>query len=342
MKRCRGALARDLALERVVGAADPAEAGGSGGAGGGGCASYLSFSPDGERLAIATADCRAQIYRATDGRRVSAVEGHRELVTCLCWRHAERDSFYTSSLDRTIRLWRGAEQLTVYRDHNDWIRCMALSGDDQHLVSGCVSSKVVGWDPATGQVKFSLQANQSRGSGPASPVARLCNTNFDNSVNSLAFGSTGPHRFVSGIRAGTVRFWDARCLAAGASFTLQAHDWKLNKVELGQNDTMLLTSGRDGALRMWDSRYLTSNDAHQRKMLLWEAKSHACASYNVSCAFFNGDQSVATGSEDDCIWLYDAATGAPFKTLRGHSGVVHFVATPPGDSKGKLVLPPLQ
>ena len=118
---------------------------------------------------------------------------------------------------------------------------LALSGDDQHLVSGCVSSKVVGWDPATGQVKFSLQANQSRGGGPASPVARLCNTNFDNSVNSLAFGSTGPHRFVSGIRAGTVRFWDARCLAAGASFTLQAHDWKLNKVELGQNDTMLLT-----------------------------------------------------------------------------------------------------
>ena len=51
---------------------------------------------------------------------------------------------------------------------------MALSGDDQHLVSGCVSSKVVGgWDPATGQVKFSLQANQSRGGGPASPVARL-------------------------------------------------------------------------------------------------------------------------------------------------------------------------
>ena len=33
---------------------------------------------------------------------------------------------------------------------------------------------------------------------------------------------------------------------------------------------------------------------------------------------------------------------APFKTLSGHSGVVHFVATPLGDSKGKLVLPPLQ
>ena len=190
------------------------------------------------------------------------------------------------------------------------------------------------------------------GRGP--PGARLCNSTFDNSVNSLCFSPGSPDLFVSGVREGTVCFWDARCLGQGPTASVQAHDWKLNRVELARGGTLLATSGRDGALRMWDARKLGPAGLGQargegrpgakrgyggaaKREILWEGRSHSCRSYNVGCTFLYGDRSVATGSEDGAVWVYDTDTGRPRRALTGHTSVVHCVSAPPAAS-GRMVL----
>lgn len=47
--------------------------------------------------------------------------------------------FYTSSLDKTIRLWRDYSVIDIYTEHHDWIRTLSLSSSDKYLISGCVS-----------------------------------------------------------------------------------------------------------------------------------------------------------------------------------------------------------
>ncbi len=329
-----------------------------------GCSSYLQFEAAGERVACAAADCKVRVFDVASGRLEGSVGGHSELVTSVCWlgpgSPAAGRGFFTSSLDKTVRLWLDYRPAGAWRDHGDWIRCMALAPAGETLLSGCVSSRVFGWDAATGRVKFrlALKGASKGGTGGAGagapPGARLCNSTFDNSVNSLCFSPGSPNLFVSGVREGTVCFWDARCLGQGPTASVQAHDWKLNRVELARGGTLLATSGRDGALRMWDARKLgpaglgrtrgegrpgakRGHGGAAKREILWEGRSHSCRSYNVGCTFLNGDHSVATGSEDGAVWVYDTDTGRPRRALTGHTSVVHCVSAPPAAS-GRMVL----
>ena len=59
--------------------------------------------------------------------------------------------FYTSSLDKSIRLWRDYEVVDIYTEHSDWIRKIDLSYLDRYLISGCVSGQIHVWDPLLGR-----------------------------------------------------------------------------------------------------------------------------------------------------------------------------------------------
>jgi WD40 repeat protein len=95
---------------------------------------------------------------------VKTLQEHTEIVTSFVWIHKEESrelnspskhanpdlqangNFISSSLDKTIKIWKNFQCVTTLKDHNDWIRCLALSKDNQFMVSGCVSSVIVGWD----------------------------------------------------------------------------------------------------------------------------------------------------------------------------------------------------
>eukprot|EP00213_Chloropicon_mariensis_P002141 CAMPEP_0197483600 /NCGR_PEP_ID=MMETSP1309-20131121/56970_1 /TAXON_ID=464262 /ORGANISM="Genus nov. species nov., Strain RCC998" /LENGTH=573 /DNA_ID=CAMNT_0043026209 /DNA_START=243 /DNA_END=1964 /DNA_ORIENTATION=- len=328
---CSKELAQSLKLERILSyesASDISdeEFGFSG------CASCLKYSDDGTSVAVAGPDCRVVVYDAFTGKYEYAVEGHSEIVTGLAWvnKDSGQRSFYTSSLDKSIRLWRDDEHVATYRDHYDWIRSLGISGDGKTLVSGCVSSNIFIWDTETGKTICRTQSmsgvDDKLNKLPGS-MRSFC-TSFEYSVNSVDFFATNHNIFVSGVRDGTVRMWDTRDVSGGAVATLFAHNVKLNQVQMGQGDSALLTSGRDSVIRLWDTRMLSSLPSRNRKCLLMEFKSHKCHSYNISCTFFSNDRAVATGSEDSKIWMYDAKSGEVIQTLNGHGSVVHFLTTP--------------
>ncbi len=59
--------------------------------------------------------------------------------------------------------------------------------------------------------------------------------------------------------------------------------------------------------------------------LLMEYNAHTCAGYNVGTCFFDDERHLATGSEDNKIYIYDVFTGSTAKVLEGHNSVVHLV-----------------
>jgi len=304
----------------------------------GGCASCLKFNSDGRRLATATSDCKVLVYDVKRGSCEQVLDGHSEIITGLAWvNESQSGSFYTSSLDKSIRLWKGYKIAAIYNDHADWIRCLGLSKDDRTLVSGCVSSNIFVRDTETGKTTSRLEAMQGLADMPdkrMSEQSKMFCTSFEYSVNALDFCHTNHNLFVSGVRDGTVRMWDIRDAKSGAISTLFAHDAKLNQVQLGMRDSTLLTSGRDSVIRLWDTRMMSETPSSRKQTLLMEFSGHKCSSYNISCTFFSNDRTVATGSEDNRIWIYDVESGKPIQTLSGHSAVVHFLATPSNNAPG--------
>ena len=335
---CNRELTKCVGLERVLAYENASDASEED-FGFSGCSSCIKYTDDGDLVAVAGPDCRVVLFDALDGSCRYAVEGHSEIVTGLAWvdknRFASEESlFYTSSLDKSIRLWKGEAHVATYKDHHDWIRSLAISGDSKTLVSGCVSSNIFLWDTETGKTTYRTQSmfglDDKLNKVPGS-MRSFC-TSFEYSVNSVNFFQTNTNLFVSGMRDGTVRVWDCRDIGGGAVATLFAHNLKLNHVQMGQGDAALLTSGRDSVIRLWDTRMLGSTPSRNKKCLLMEFDSHKCRSYNISCTFFGNDRAIATGSEDNKVWIYDAKDGSVIQTLSGHASVVHNITTPRNQS----------
>ena len=374
VSHCSRNAVEKLSFEKVL-SHDPtsASAGGASGDGGpdafSGCASCLKFNNSGTKLASATSDCKVLVYDVESGLCESEILGHSEIITGLAWlKSADESSFYTTSLDKTIRLWRGTRAVATYVDHADWIRCVGIAKDDRTLASGCVSSNIFVRDVETGRTKMRIKAMEGLLDGTGGPItggnpaaapnhhqqqqpsggdaagvgagvprrrsASFC-TSFEYSINSLDFYHTSHDVFVGGIRNGTVRVWDARDARGRAISTLHAHDAKLNQVQIGQHDSTLLTAGRDSVIRLWETRMFGTGGVatEASRSLLVEYKGHKCQSYNISCTFFCNDKAVVTGSEDSTLWVYSAETGAVVKTLPGHDAVVHFITAPSNDAR---------
>lgn len=231
---------------------------------------------------------------------------------------------FTGSLDRTIRLWKDNKEIVKLEKHSDWIRCLNLSTDNKRLLSGCVSSFVYGWDVETSQVLFQINNKKDQ--------------SFLNSINSVSFMNGSNDIFASASRDGYVKIYDTRqslnpfmnFLAHGTS----SKPSKMNSVEFNKNNSVLVSSGRDSTVRLWDMRTLGDcSPSNEEDYLKFKEKSvvvslnqHQCLNYNLNCSYFNHEKNIITGSEDKKVYIYDSYDGKLLKTLDGHTSVVHLVS----------------
>jgi WD40 repeat protein len=182
---------------------------------------------------------------------------------------------------------------------------VAFSSDGKMLASSSFNNTIKVWDISSGVELRSLTLN----SDP---------------INSVVFGADG-QKLISG-GGHTVKLWDT---AGGREWrSIASHSTIVYSVALSSDGRTLAFGGRDGETS-------GANGPEGGSIVLWHLPNNvelqwlrqSKAVYSV--AFSPDGKTLACGSEDSAIKLWDVTTGAELRSLAGHSGRVNSVAFSP-------------
>ncbi|MFD9210146.1 TIR domain-containing protein [Streptomyces sioyaensis] len=259
----------------------------------------VSYSPDGELLAVGSEDGGVLVCDAATGTAVRTLQGHTGRVYAVKFRDRV---LATGGADGTVRLWdpvSGAclHQLEV---HPDGVWPVSLDVSGARLATGDSEGTVIVWEVATG-----------------TPLHRLYGHTAP--VYTAGFSPDG-RTLVTGDAAGSVRLWDTgsgRLLG-----TLDGHQGPAYRAQFSPDGTLLATGdmGEDdhGTVRVWDVAELR---------LQHEFTGHTGRVYTLD--FHPGGRLLASGDTTGQVRLWDPVTGAPAGTPADRGGHVYQVVFDP-------------
>jgi WD40 repeat protein len=106
----------------------------------------VAFSPDGKTLASAGRSKQIDLWNASDGKHVRALEGHSLTVFCLVF-SKDSKTLISGGKDATMRLWNTmtGESLGVVQAHEGAVHSLALSSDGATLASAGADKTIKLW-----------------------------------------------------------------------------------------------------------------------------------------------------------------------------------------------------
>ena len=152
--------------------------------------SFVTFSPDGKRLASAS-PLTVTLWDVATGRRTATLKGHTNIVFCVAF-GPHGDRLVSASNDNTLKLWDVAtgQETATLTGHTHFVMGVAFSPDGTRIASASSDETVKLWDTATGRETATLTGHKAP-------------------VRSVAFSPDGT-RVISGSFDGTVKVWDSR------------------------------------------------------------------------------------------------------------------------------------
>ena len=258
-----------------------------------------AFSPDGKRVAVASAQY-VYLCDTVTGRKLARLGPHVSKVESLAYSpDGKRIASRSTSI---IQLWDGesGKQVGVLRDHTAEISSLVFSPDGSRLISGSTYPENAArlWDSATGE-----------------PLAVF--TGHKNEILTVAF-SSGGKRIATGSADQTARLWDAytgRLVAI-----LAGHTGRVLHVLFSPNGTRVATASEDATLRLWDA---------QTGELIGVLRGHsASVPWDRSPVFTPDGAHLVSGSSDGTVRIWDMSQFER-NALRGHESFVYDVAFSP-------------
>jgi WD40 repeat protein len=259
----------------------------------------MTYSPDGQLLAIGNADNKVRIWQVEGYKELFTCEGHGSWVFSVAFT-PDGGAVASGSFDKTVKLWdvTTGRCLRTLEGHTGWIFGVAISPDGQLLVSASNDRTFRVWDKHTGECLQTMLA--------------------DTTVWCVSFSPDG-RWLASGHDDGTVCFW-------------QVENWQLVKTLSGHSNWVRTVAFSP------DGQYLVSG-SNDTTLRVWEVETGNCVkvltghTLNVNAVTFHPDGEIlATGSNDTTVRLWDFATGQCFKVLQGHSVALWTVAFHPDGS----------
>lgn len=110
------------------------------------CPWFLTFSPDGSRIASGHHDGTIQLWDSKNGSEIKSISGHEGRVYSVAFSPSGR-RMASSGLDKTVKIWdmsQGLEIMTL-RGHEDMVFSVAFGPDGRRIVSSSRDGTVRLW-----------------------------------------------------------------------------------------------------------------------------------------------------------------------------------------------------
>ena len=266
----------------------------------------VAFSPDGQRLAVASG-IGLWLYDVATSRELALLPTERQAHSAAFSRDG---TMLASGLDDgTITLWDAstlAYVATLSGSRYGGVTSVSFSHDGAMLASGTYSGTVSLWDLAT-RANIATYNDVYEG-GSRGWTRRSTSVSFSHNGIMLAFGS----------RDGTAQIWD---VATGTQIaTLSGHRLRVASVSFSPDGTLLASGSNDGTVKLWDVATWTN---------IATLEGHTSGITAVS--FSPDGTTLASGSSDYTVKLWDVATRKNIATFEGHiNGVASVSFSPDG------------
>ncbi len=312
----------------------------------------LTFSPDGEFLAVGGGDTLVRVWRLPEEYRGALPYGahfqpdcQRQTgarLRCLAVRPDGKE-LATGAEDNWIELWevgKDTPRLTL-KGHRQAVTALAYSPNGKTLVSTGLDGTTRLWEVTTGWERLGVRGHEG-------------------SVLCVSFAPDG-QAFATGGSDGTARIWSWE----GKELRLfEGHKGAVRSLAFTPDGRALLTGGSDGTVRQWDptgaarpinrlqvgggimamaearggqALYVADSEGWVTRLDLAKGTSRRLLKERVefphALAMSPDGKTLALGNRlDPALRLYDAATGAEVDVLDWHSGwVAEAVFAPSGD-----------
>ncbi|KAF2086961.1 WD40 repeat-like protein [Saccharata proteae CBS 121410] len=134
----------------------------------------VAISPDGRFVAAGSLDKSVRVWDTTSGYLIERLEGeigHKDSVYSVAFAPQGND-LVSGSLDKTIKMWqlagnvpgagpKGGKCTRTFEGHKDFVLSVALTPDNQWVLSGSKDRGVQFWDPQTGVAQLMLQGHKN-------------------------------------------------------------------------------------------------------------------------------------------------------------------------------------
>ena len=265
----------------------------------------VAFAPGGTMLASGGEDKTVRLWNVCDGKCIRIMHGHEDGVWTVAF-NPHDSTLASGSHDSSIKIWSVStgEALRTLQGHLGWVWSIAFAPSGKILLSGGADSVKL-WDVSNSQVLKSISGHS-------------------NGVWSIAFSSQGKI-LVSASDDKSLRYWDVSNSQILRTVSGHHNIWSIASCPQGK---MLATGGDDKIVTLWDAvtgRCLKTLSGHRDSV--WSV-SFSPQGNARSIAMPSG--SIASGSVDGTVRLWDVATGQCLKILQKHNtSIVRAVAFSP-------------
>jgi WD40 repeat protein len=266
----------------------------------------IAFSPDGETLASCSEDQTIKLWDWSTGQCLKTLSGHQGWVKSIAF-SPEGKQLASGSFDHTVRVWdvETGDCLRTLSGHTSTITTIAFSRDGDVLASSSYDETVKLWNAATGQCTKTLHGHSNR-------------------VWSVAFSPTGQW-LASGGDDHAAKLWNVetgQCIK-----TIKGHTNSVMAIALSPEGHHLASGYEDQTIRLWNvSAEACVQILYGHTNRVWSVAFNSQPIRNGNSA---EEITLASGSADRTIKLWNWKTGRCLKTLQGHDSWVWSVAFHP-------------